>query len=161
MGKMLLVTGWIVTYTYIVEAFMAWYSGNPYERYTMLVARPFGPFAIAFWVIILCNCVRPRSCGRGGCERARGFSSWSSLFIQLGMWIERFMIIVTSLHRDFLPSSWHSYTPTWVDWSILLGTIVFFLFLFLLFLRFVPFIPAWEVRELKGRLAREEEAAHA
>src|SRR5690606_41034003 len=76
--------------------------------------------------------------------------------IQAGMWMERFIIIVTSLNRDFLPSSWHIYAPTWVDWSLLAGSIAFFLLLFLLFLRFVPFIPVSEVKHLRHELGREE-----
>jgi molybdopterin-containing oxidoreductase family membrane subunit len=81
-----------------------------------------------------------------------------SIAINLGMWSERFVIIVQSLERDFLPSSWHGYHPTYVDWSILAGTLCFFLLLFLAFLRFVPFIPLWEVKELKHHLAEEEHA---
>jgi Ni/Fe-hydrogenase subunit HybB-like protein len=75
-------------------------------------------------------------------------------FVQVGMWSERFMLIITSLHRDFLPSSWRVYTPSWVDWTILAGTCSFFLLLFLLFLRFVPFIPISELKEMRHELSR-------
>jgi molybdopterin-containing oxidoreductase family membrane subunit len=76
-------------------------------------------------------------------------------FVQLGMWSERFMLIITSLHRDFLPSSWAMYRPSWVDWSILGGTCCFFLLLFLLFIRFVPFIPISELKEMRHEIAEE------
>ena len=75
-------------------------------------------------------------------------------FVQVGMWGERFMLIITALHRDFLPSSWRVYVPSWIDWTILAGTCAFFLFLFLLFLRFVPFIPISELKEMRHELAR-------
>jgi molybdopterin-containing oxidoreductase family membrane subunit len=162
MGKMLLVTGWIVTYTYIVEPFMAWYRGDPYEMYTLLHDRPCGPYAWVYWGVIFCNCIAVQALWiRRVRISAAGLFAVSCL-IQLGMWAERFMLIVTSLHRDFLPSSWAMYVPSWVDWTILGGTIFFFLFLFLLFLRFLPFIPISELKEMRHELSRERrlEEAH-
>ena len=151
-GKMLLVTGWIVTYSYLVEIFMAWYGGNPYEMHAILQDRPFGPYWFVFWGVIFCNCVAVQVLWS---RRLR--TSPVALFvvaglIQIGMWSERFMLIVTSLHADFLPSSWHIYVPSWIDWTILAGTIGFFLFLFLLFLRFVPFIPISELNEMRREM---------
>jgi molybdopterin-containing oxidoreductase family membrane subunit len=156
MAKMLLVTGSIVTYAYIVEPFIAWYGGDAFERYTHLFARPFGPYAFVYWLTITCNCVTPQLFWFRRVRTSVPVLFVASLAIQLGMWLERFMLIVTAENRDFLPSSWHMYTPTWVDGSLLFGTISFFLFLFLLFLRFVPFVPISELKEL----AHEGGGAH-
>jgi molybdopterin-containing oxidoreductase family membrane subunit len=156
MGKMLLVTGWIVLYSYVIETWSAWYSGDRFEMYTHLVARPTGPYAFIFWTVITCNCAVPQLLWW---RRARTspVGLWLiALFIQLGMWSERFMLIVTSEAQDFLPSSWALYRPTLIDAALLFGTMSFFLFLFLLFLRFVPFIPISELMELKHELVREE-----
>jgi molybdopterin-containing oxidoreductase family membrane subunit len=161
MGKMLLVTGWVVTYTYIVEPFMAWYGGNPYEMYTLLVDRPFGPYAWVFWGVVFCNCISVQALWIRSIRISPVGLFVVSCFVQLGMWAERFMLIVTSLHRDFLPSSWAIYVPTWVDWTILGGTICFFLFLFLLFLRFLPFIPISELKEMRREIRRERRLAEA
>ena len=157
MGKMLLVTGWIVTYTYLVEPFIAWYGGDPYEQGMLLHYRPFGVFGWIFWLVIFCNCV---SIQLLWVRRVRT-SAWMlfviACLVQVGMWSERFMLIVGSLANDFLPSSWRSYTPSWVDWCVLAGTCAFFLFLFLLFLRYVPFIPISETKEKR----HESEARRA
>ncbi|HEY2378753.1 MAG TPA: NrfD/PsrC family molybdoenzyme membrane anchor subunit [Gemmatimonadaceae bacterium] len=154
LGKLLLVTGSMVAYAYICEAFIAWYSGDPFERYAMLIARPLGPYAILFWVMIAANVVTPQFFWS---SRVR--SSPFALFVAgaaiwVGMWIERFVIIVGSLSRDFLPSSWHNYAPTWVDWSLLIGSVGLFSLLFLTFLRWVPFIPLSEVKKLRYELSR-------
>jgi Ni/Fe-hydrogenase subunit HybB-like protein len=155
MAKMLLVTGWIVTYSYIVETWAAWHSGDEYERYTHLWMRPFGPYAWLFWLVIVCNCGTPQLLWFRKI-RTSPVALWVlSLAIQVGMWSERFVLIVTSESRDFLPSSWRMYRPTVVDGALLFGTCSFFLFLFLLFLRFVPFIPISELKELKHDLAKE------
>jgi molybdopterin-containing oxidoreductase family membrane subunit len=157
MGKMLLVTGWIVAYAYLVEPFMAWWEGDPHEMYVMLRDRPAGPYAWVFWSVVFCNCVQVQALWS---RRAR--TSPAALFVvatlvQIGMWGERFMLIVTSLHRDFLPSSWAMYRPSIVDWTILGGTCSFFLFLFLLFLRFVPFLPISEIKQMRREIVRERE----
>jgi molybdopterin-containing oxidoreductase family membrane subunit len=157
MAKMLLVTGWIVLYSYIIESFMGWYSADPYERYVYLVDRPTGPYAPVFWTVIFCNCVVPQALWWRQVRTSAGALFVISLFVQLGMWGERLMFIVTAEHRDFLPSSWAIYTPTWVDGTILGGSICFFGLLFLLFLRFVPFIPISELKEMR----RGMERAHA
>ncbi|MDB4935538.1 MAG: Molybdopterin oxidoreductase [Labilithrix sp.] len=156
MAKMLLVTGWIVTYSYIVETWAAWQSGDEYERYTQLWMRPFGPYAWLCWLVIVCNCVAPQLLWFQR-VRTSPVALWVvSIAVQIGMWSERFVLIVTSESRDFLPSSWRMYRPTVVDAALLFGTCSFFLFLFLLFLRFVPFIPISELKELKHDLAKEE-----
>jgi molybdopterin-containing oxidoreductase family membrane subunit len=158
MAKMLLATGWMVTYSYLVEAYVAWYSGDRYERFVHLVDRPTGPYAVLFWITIACNCLTPQLFWWRRARRSPVALWFASLAIQLGMWAERFVLIVTAQHRDFLPSSWRDYTPTWVEGGILAGTVSLFLFLFLLFLRLVPFVPVSELKELGRELAREEAA---
>ncbi|MBI4508121.1 MAG: polysulfide reductase NrfD [Deltaproteobacteria bacterium] len=156
MAKMLLVTGGIVTYAYILELFISWYSGDRYEQFTYLEARPFGPAAWVFWIMIACNALVPQLFWWKRMRRSIAVLFVASLLINLGMWAERFVIIVHSLQRDFLPSSWADYAPTWVDIGIFIGTISFFSFLFLLFLRFVPFVPLAEIKEMKAEMAHEE-----
>ncbi len=154
-AKMLLVTGWIVTYSYAVELWSAWYSRDPHERYTFLVMRPFGPFAPLYWIVLFCNCLVPQSLWFRR-VRTSPIALWVvALLVQIGMWTERFVLIVTAESRDFLPSSWRGYAPTIVDGALLFGTCAFFLFLFLLMLRFVPFIPIAEMKALRHELAKE------
>jgi Ni/Fe-hydrogenase subunit HybB-like protein len=154
MAKMLLVTGWVVTYAYLVEPFMAWWGGNPYEMYVQLYSRPRGPYAWTFWSVIFCNSIQLQALWSRRVRTSPLLLFIVAGFVQLGMWSERFMLIVTALNRDFLPSSWHMYKPSWVDWSILGGTCSFFLFLFLVFLRFVPFIPISEMKEMVHEMGR-------
>jgi Ni/Fe-hydrogenase subunit HybB-like protein len=152
MAKLLLTTGLMLTYSYIVEVFIAWYSGDLYERYTYLAARPFGPYSVIFWAMIAANVLTPQLFWFRRLRRSVPVLFGASLVILMGMWTERFIIIVTSLNRDFLPSSWHFYAPTWVDWSILFGTVSFFCLLFLLFIRFVPFVALHEMKQLRYEL---------
>jgi Ni/Fe-hydrogenase subunit HybB-like protein len=153
-AKMLLVTGCIVTYSYIVEAFIAWYSGNPYDMYTALVDRPRETYAWVYWGVLFCNCVSVQALWIRRFRTSPIALFTVAAFIQIGMWSERFMLVITSLHRDFLPSSWRVYTPSVIDWTILAGTCSFFLFLFLLFLRFVPFIPISEIKAMRHESRR-------
>ena len=158
MNKVMLVTGMMVSYGYLMEHFVAWYSGNPYEMFVIL-NRATGPYRWVYFAMIFCNVLVPQTFWW---KKARTSIAWmfaAALLINVGMWTERFIIIVTSLHRDYLPSSWGMYLPTWVDWSIFLGTLSFFSLLFLLFLRFVPAVAVTEVKELRHELAHE--AAHA
>ncbi len=158
MGKMMLVTGCIVTYSYIIEIWSAWYSSDKFEEYTYLVMRPSGPIAWLFWTVIFCNCVAPQFLWFRRL-RTHPLALWIiAAAVQVGMWSERFVLIVTSESRDFLPGSWRDYRPSVVDGALLFGTMAFFLFLFLLFLRFVPFIPISELKELKHDM--EKEARH-
>jgi molybdopterin-containing oxidoreductase family membrane subunit len=154
MAKLMLVTGGIVAYAYMIEIFSAYYSGNLYERYEHLVHRPFGRAAWLFWVLIACNVGVPQLFWFRRVRRSPLALFITSIFINIGMWVERFVIVATSLERDFLPSSWSSYTPTLVDGAIFFGTIFLFVFLFLLFLRFVPFIPVSEVKEMRFEMNR-------
>jgi molybdopterin-containing oxidoreductase family membrane subunit len=158
MGKMLLLTGCVVFYAYVCEEFTAWYSGDKFEIYTSLVARPTGPYAVAFWIVIFCNCAVPQLLWSKTVRTTPRILWVVTIFVQIGMWFERYMLIVSSESRDFLPSSWRLYRPSAIDLTILLGTISFFLFLFLTFLRFVPFIPISDLKDDKRHL-REEELA--
>jgi Ni/Fe-hydrogenase subunit HybB-like protein len=147
MGKVMLATGLIVAYGYIMEGFMAWYSGSPAEWYLQL-NRLEGPYRVAFWSLLLCNIVIPQVLWFKR-VRITPLLLWLvSLVINVGMWLERFVIVVISLHRDFLPSSWGMYYPTWVDWATLFGSIGLFLALLFLFIRFLPMISIFEMRAL-------------
>ncbi|HKU61718.1 MAG TPA: NrfD/PsrC family molybdoenzyme membrane anchor subunit [Gemmatimonadales bacterium] len=148
MAKLLLTMGWLMAYAYIVEAFIAWYSGDLYQRYALLVARPLGPYAWLFWLMLAANVLTPQLFWFRRLRTSVPVLALGSAVILGGMWLERFVIIVGSLSRDFLPSSWAVYRPTWVDLTILGGSISFFVFLFALFIRFVPFVPISELREL-------------
>jgi molybdopterin-containing oxidoreductase family membrane subunit len=156
-GKMLLTTGWVVIYAYAIEHFGAWYAQSPYEHYSYDVARPFtAEGSTVFWTQIVCNVFVPQLLWSRR-VRTSPVALWIvSLLINVGMWSERFTIIVISLEREFLPAFWHGYRPTLVDLGLFAGTIGFFLLLFLLFLRFVPFIPVSEVKELSHELRHEE-----
>jgi Ni/Fe-hydrogenase subunit HybB-like protein len=161
MAKMLLCTGWIVTYSYIVEVFCAWYSGDIFERYVHLYSRPFGPYAVLVWAQLFLNCVVVQVFWSRRARRSPLVLFGAAILINVGMWLERFDLIVTSLQRDFLPSSWHTYVPTPIDGGIFFGTLSFFFFVFLLFLRFVPFVPVGELKELSHSLASERTTAEA
>jgi Ni/Fe-hydrogenase subunit HybB-like protein len=153
--KMILVTAWIVDYSYFCEFFLAWYGGERGEMYTMFRGLPTGPNAWTFWVTMFCNVIVPQLFWFRW-FRTHGRVAWVlSLLINVGMWCERFVIIALSLQSGHLPSMWHAYAPTVVDWGILAGTIGLFSLLFVLFLRWVPVIPTAEVRELNHELARE------
>ncbi len=158
MNKVMLVTGTIVGYAYATEFFIAWYSGNPYERFTF-INRAFGPYAWAYWTMISCNVISPQFFWFKRLRTSIPVMFVLSIFINIGMWFERFVIIASSLHRDFLPSSWGYFRPSIVDILTFTGTFGLFLTLFLLFIRFVPMIAASEV---KGVLAAQKhDRAHA
>jgi Ni/Fe-hydrogenase subunit HybB-like protein len=147
MAMVVLATGLMVAYGYLMEVFMAWYSGNPYEI-SMMLNRFRGPYAPMYWALIGCNVVVPQVLWL---QRVRG--SVVALFlvaivVNVGMWLERFIIVVTSLHRDFLPSSWGMYSGTFWDWAVFIGTIGLFFALLFLFIRFLPMISIFEMREL-------------
>jgi Ni/Fe-hydrogenase subunit HybB-like protein len=147
MAKVMLATGLIVGYGYMMEAFMAVYSGNPYERF-MIVNRMTGPYAAMYWALILCNVVVPNTLWVKNLRTNVPYLFIISLIVSVGMWLERYVIIVTSLHRDFLPSSWGTYSGTVWDWSTYIGTIGLFLTLLFLFLRFLPAISIFEMRTI-------------
>ena len=146
-GKLMLVTGLIVTYGYASEAFFGWYSGDPAESYVG-ISRALGPYWWSFWMLILCNCTIPQLLWFRQVRRNVPLMFVMSLIVQTGMWLERFVIVIISLSRDYMPTSWGMYYPTVWDWAIFLGTIGFFLFCFFLFCRFLPVISIFEMREL-------------
>ena len=144
MAKLILVTGSMVGYVYVLELFMAWYSGNPYERYAFW-NRTLGPYAWASWVMIFCNAVAPQLFWLKRARSSIPILFGVSILINVGMWFERFVIVVTSLHRDFLPSSWSTFTPTLWDVTTLAGSFGLFFTLFCLFVRYLPIVSMAEV----------------
>jgi molybdopterin-containing oxidoreductase family membrane subunit len=145
MNKIILVTGLMVSYSYAVEFFMAWYSGNLYER-SLFWNRAFGPYAWAFWIMVFCNVAVPQIFWSKKMRRNMAIMFVASLLINVGMWFERYVIIVTSLSQDFLPSSWQYFKPTVYDIGMLVGSFGIFLTLFLLFVRFLPMVAMSEVK---------------
>lgn len=158
MAKVMLATGLIVAYGYAMEAFTAYYSGSPTERF-MMNNRMFGPYGGAYWALIASNIAIPQLLWVKKIRRHIGALFVISLIVNLGMWLERFVIVVTSLARDFVPSAWGIYYPTRWDWATYIGTIGLFFTLFYLFLRFLPMISIVEVRSLVHETS--EEGAHA
>ncbi|HEY2406737.1 MAG TPA: NrfD/PsrC family molybdoenzyme membrane anchor subunit [Polyangiaceae bacterium] len=154
MAIMLMITGLIVTYAYGVETYLAWLGGDPFEMNNALHVRPLGRYAFLTWLVVFCNCVAPQSLWLRFVRRSPLSLFVLSLVIQLGMWLERFVLIVSSQSADFLPSATHGFVPSLIDYALLGGTLCFFCFLFLLFLRFVPFIPISELKALRLELRR-------
>jgi Ni/Fe-hydrogenase subunit HybB-like protein len=145
MGKVMLATGFIVAYGYGMEAFMAWYSADHWEAFTFW-NRAFGPMGWSYWVLIFCNLVFPLTTLWSRKLRTNiSFMFLISIVVNTGMWFERFVIVVTSLYRDFLPSSWGTYRATKWDYMTYVGTLGLFTALFMLFVRFLPMIPMNEI----------------
>ena len=147
MAKVMLATGLIVFYGYAMEAFFGWYSANDYEQF-MIWNRMTGPYAPMYWALIFCNGIVPQLLWSRKVRLTPAVLFVISLIVNVGMWLERYVIIVTSLHRDFLPSSWGLYKGTIWDWSFYIGTIGLFLTLFYIFIRLLPMISIFELREL-------------
>jgi Ni/Fe-hydrogenase subunit HybB-like protein len=145
MNLVILMTGSMVGFAYITEFFIAWYSGVPYEQYAF-INRAFGPYAWAYWTMMTCNLVFPQFFWIKKLRRSIGFMFAISIFVNIGMWFERFVITVISLHRDYLPSAWDYYSPTLVDMLTLVGSFGLFFTFFLLFLRFLPMVAVAEVK---------------
>jgi molybdopterin-containing oxidoreductase family membrane subunit len=145
-GKVLLATGWLVAYGYLAETFMAYYSADPFEIY-MIENRMSGPYAPVYWSLIVCNVLAPQVLWWRAARRCVPLLFALSIVVNMGMWMERFLIVVSSLHRDFLPSAWGMFYPTAWDWMHLIGSIGTFALLFLLFIRFLPAISIYEIRE--------------
>ncbi len=147
MAKITLGTGTLVGFAYITEFFIAWYSGNPYEGFAF-INRAFGPYWWAYWIMMSCNLIFPQLFWIKW-FRTNVWAVWViAIFVNIGMWFERYVIIVTSLSRDFLPSSWDYYVPTWVDLLTLLGSFGLFMTLFLLFARWLPMVAMAEVKSV-------------
>ena len=156
MCKVILATGWMVAYAYGVEWFIAWYGGNSYEMFG-LMNRALGPYRWAYWTMLACNVLVPQLFWFRW-FRTTPWAMWIlAVLVNVGMWFERFVIIITSLGRDFLPSSWGMYRPTAVDLLMLLGSFGLFFTLFLLFCRYLPIVAMAEVKQAISR-AREHEA---
>lgn len=154
-AKVLLVTCWLVSYGYLAEIFTAFYSGDIYERY-MTVNRFTGPYGPVYWAMLACNVLVPQLFWFRRVRHSVPLLFVLSLVINCGMWMERFLIVVTSLHRDYLPSAWGMFYPTRWDWITLFGSIALFVWLFLLFVRFLPLISIAEMKELVRESAKGE-----
>lgn len=147
MGKVLILTGMMVGLAYGTEFFIAWYSGNEYERYAF-INRASGPYWWAYWSMVSCNVISPQFLWFKKLRTNLTFVFIISIFVNIGMWFERFVIITTSLHRDYLPSSWAMYSPTWVEIWTFIGTFGLFFTLFFLFIRLLPGIALAEVKSV-------------
>ncbi len=157
MAKVMLGTGLIVAYGYAMEVFMSWYSGSEFETY-MMHNRATGPYAPQFWLLVSCNVIAPQLLWFKRFRTNVPALFIMSLIVNVGMWLERYIIVVTSLHRDYLPSSWGMYSATKHDWMLYVGTIGLFVCLVFLFIRFLPMIATFEMRELlHGHSQAEEE----
>jgi molybdopterin-containing oxidoreductase family membrane subunit len=151
MNKFLLATGWMVAYGYITENFLAWYSGNPFEMGTFH-DRWTGHYRGIYYTLVTCNVLAPQLFWWRRIRTSIPAMWIISILVNVGMWTERFIIVVQSLHHDFMPSMWRDYAPTWVDLTLFAGTLGFFSAAFLLFLRFVPPVSVSEVKELRADL---------
>ncbi len=145
MNKIILVTGSMVGYAYMTEFFIAWYSGNEFEVFAF-INRALGPYAWAYWIMFTCNVITPQIFWFKKVRRSIPIMFVASIFVNIGMWFERFVITVTSLSRDYLPSSWDYYSPTIWDMLTFIGSFGLFFTFFLLFLRFLPMVALSEVK---------------
>ena len=155
MAKIILATGLIVAYGYAMEVFFAWYSANPYER-GMMFNRMTGPYRWSYWALILCNVVTPQLLWSHKIRSNVAALFMISIVVNIGMWLERFVIVVTSLSQDFLPSSWEHYAGTFWDWSLYIGTLGLFGALLFLFIRLLPMISIFEMRTLVPSTKKKE-----
>ena len=155
MAKVTLATGLMVSYGYAMEWFIAWYSASPTALFAF-TNRVTGPYQLVYAMQIFCNVVVPQALWFPKVRRNVFALFVIAVLVNFGMWAERFVIIAVSLHRDFVPGSWSLYSPTWVDWGTLFGSMATFGFLFMLFLKFVPAIPISEVKELRRELDHED-----
>lgn len=145
MNKILLATGMMVGFAYGMEFFIAWYSANTFEQFTF-INRAFGPYAWAYWIMVSCNVFFPQLFWFKKIRTNIPITLVLVILVNVGMWFERFVIIVTSLHRDFLPSSWAMFTPTLTDFGLLIGSFGFFFTFLLLFLKTLPLVSISEIK---------------
>jgi Ni/Fe-hydrogenase subunit HybB-like protein len=157
MAKVMLGTGLIVAYGYAMEAFMSWYSGDQYERFMYLNRVWLGHYWWTFVLLITCNILIPQALWSRRVRMSIPAVFAIALVVNVGMWLERFVIVITSLERDFMPSAWNHYFPTIWDWATFFGTIGVFLSLMFLFIRGLPAISIFEMREV----VHEMEPSHA
>ena len=153
-AKVLLACALVVAYSYAMETFIAFYSGDRFEIATV-TDRWRGAYAPVFWAMLACNVLAPQLLWWRRCRRHVALLFVLSLVVNLGMWMERMLIVVQSLHRDFMPSAWGLYLPTFWDWVVLLGTVSCFVWLFLVFIRVLPVISISEMRLLVRESAGE------
>ncbi|MBK7962595.1 MAG: polysulfide reductase NrfD [Bdellovibrionales bacterium] len=159
MNKIIMTTGLMVGYAYAAEFFIAWYSGNQYERF-VFVNRAFGPYGWAYWVMVSCNVIIPQIFWFRWARRTIPVMFVVSIFVNIGMWFERFVITVTSLHRDFLPSNWGMYAWSFWDGAVLFGSFGMFLTLFLLYLRVFPAISIAEIKPVMNVGRDDQDGKH-
>jgi len=161
MTKIILATGSMVGYAYALEFFIAWYSGNPYEQFAF-TNRAFGPYAWAYWIMVSCNVISPQLFWFKKIRHNIAAIWVITIFVNIGMWFERFVITITSLSRDFLPGSWGYFSPTLFDALTLLGSFGLFFTLFLLFIRFLPIIAMAEIKMIlhKQNTTKEHQGGH-
>ncbi|QDU84059.1 Polysulfide reductase, NrfD [Planctomycetes bacterium Pla163] len=157
MNKVILATGMMVGYAYAMEFFIAWYGGNRYEQFAF-INRATGPYFWAYWIMVSCNVLSPQVFWFKKARTSIPIMMVVAILVNIGMWFERFVITVTSLSRDFMPSSWGYFKPTLVDIGMLVGSFGLFFTLFLLFLRFLPMIAMAEVKTVMNRPKQEESA---
>ena len=160
MNRIIMVTGSIVGIAYITEFFIAWYSGVEYESYAF-INRATGPYWWAYWAMMSCNVISPQLFWFKKLRTNVPFTFIMSIVVNIGMWFERFVIIVTSLHRDYLPSSWLMYSPSWVEICMYIGSLGLFFTLFFLFAKFLPVIAVAEVKSIYKTSSEEEIAKTA
>jgi len=141
----MIVTGSMVAYAYVMEFFLAWYSGNQFERF-VFINRALGPYAWAYWTMVCCNMLAPQLFWIKKIRRSIPVMFVIGVLVNVGMWFERFVIVITSLHRDFLPSSWGMYSPTIYDIGILIGSFGLFFTLILIFVRVLPVVSISETK---------------
>ncbi|HWU36550.1 MAG TPA: NrfD/PsrC family molybdoenzyme membrane anchor subunit [Candidatus Acidoferrum sp.] len=151
MGEVMLATGMIVAYGYLMETFIAWYGNTPYEKY-MIANRMFGPYGWIFWLLMLFNVLVPQVLWSRRVRENVPALFIISICVLIGMWLERFVIIVVGLHRDFMPSAWGMYAPTIWDWGAFAGTLGFFIACMFLFIRVLPMISIFELRGLVSKV---------
>ena len=147
LAKLILATGLMTSYGYAFEAFHAWYSGDEFERQTLL-DRVFGDYAWAYWATLICNALAIQLLWFRALRRRVWLLFTVAALVTFGMWTERFMLVTTTLYRDYLPSAWQFYWPSFWEWTLFLGTIGLFFFLFFLFVRLLPMISIFEVKEV-------------
>lgn len=155
MARILLATSLMVGYGYATENFTAWYTGEAAERY-LIINRAFGPYGWIYWLTLFCNVLTPQVFWFPKARNSTVALLLVALIVSVGMWGERFVIVVTSLHRGFIPAEWGIYQPTFWDWSTFLGTIGLFLALLFLFVRVLPALSIYEMRELVASKKHEE-----
>jgi len=159
MSKLIMVTSGVVSYAYITEFYIAWFSNNPFER-AQFWFRPFGEYALAFWIMTFCNCMAPLALWYKPLRTNIAFLFVLSIIINIGMWFERFNIIVQSLARDFLPSVWGDYNFSWVDIGITVGAFGWFGMWMTLFIKFFPAVAMMEIKEIMPPPVRNAGHAH-